>query len=61
MEVKRLKKNRKQRERELKKKIYIDTLKQIIIHSPLVDVKPKGSRKFTEVSGYFQVVTKHDY
>ena len=50
MESKRLKKNKKQREREWKKKVYINALKKVIVSSPLLDVKPKGSRRFTEVS-----------
>ncbi len=49
IDSKRLKKNKKQRQREWKKKVYITALKKVIINSPLLDVKPKGSRRFTEV------------
>lgn len=48
IDVKRLKKNEKQREREWKKKVYITRLKSIIIASDLVSVQPKGRRQFTE-------------
>jgi hypothetical protein len=49
-DVKRLNKNRKQREREFNKKVYITKLKQVIIASDLIKVKPKGKKGFTEVS-----------
>lgn len=47
-DVKRLNKNRKQREREFNKKVYITKLKQIIIASDLIKVAPKGKKGFTE-------------
>lgn len=48
--IRRLKKNKKQRDREKKKKLYITKLKNILIASDLVDANPKGTRQFTEVS-----------
>lgn len=47
-DTKRLNKNRKQRLREFNKKTYITKLKQVIIASDLIKVKPKGKKGFTE-------------
>lgn len=48
-EAKRLKKNHRQKMREWKKNKYLNELRDIIIASNLLDVKPKGRRRFTEV------------